>query len=852
LRGKEMAYSKIFIAEDALTRKLKLYLRNNRNVLFIGKHGTGKSTVVKNLWDSEGLSYRIFSAATMDPWVDFIGCPEKKLDEESGETYLNLVRPKEFQDDAVEALFFDEFNRCLTGDTKISLADGSAKCIRDLVGVSHFYVYSYDIKNKKVEIGKAHSARITQKNQKILKITLDNGLFVRCTVDHPFLTKDGKYKNAGDLIIGDSLMPLYRKKSNRIKKNKYTMSGYEETYQPELNTWEYTHILSDRYNLRNDVYSESKGSVRHHKDFNKLNNSPENIEKVFWSKHALMHKETASKGGKACHILHPDLYDRTINTSYSRKKTLENSIFTRRNSKTYKVLRSNTSKRYFDEQKKREQVDRCRSGWKNGQFNFDQKAAHQKRFSTIAINFAKEILLKFGSLTKELYNTERQKVRGSGKSPVTLEKIKSYFASFNKFKSCVMSQQSCNHKIISIEFDGYEDVYDITVDEFHNFALDAGVFVHNSHKKIRNAVMELIQFKSINGREFKNLRIIWAAINPEKDEIQEYDVEALDPAQKDRFHIHIYMPYKPNKAYFVFKFGAEIAEAACSWWEALKKETSKNPEIINQVSPRRLDYAIEVHLENGSLDDVLPKSTNPSKLRELLKQIPTISKLNELLAAKDRDKAKEFLDDENNLADVTHEIIKSPAMIDFFIPLLPPERRNSLISKETVVSIWALRNYQNYPAIHESLKQIADAGTNRVLTSQILKKFEKDKVQKIGNLSDNPEVNKKGSVSLYYVVEKRSDKIFPDLLTKAKKTELVNTYHRNNTYIDICDKIPKIMTDTNAKKCLGILNDIINLSHRKTLSKCLKLLKLPIPVYIIFMKTKNTSSVSSRKISQMF
>lgn len=38
-----------------------------------------------------------------------------------------------------------------------------------------------------------------------------------------------------------------------------------------------------------------------------------------------------------------------------------------------------------------------------------------------------------------------------------------------------------NHKVIAIKMLGvFEDVYDITVDEFHNFALGAGVFVHNS------------------------------------------------------------------------------------------------------------------------------------------------------------------------------------------------------------------------------------------------------------------------------------------------------------------------------------------------------------------------------------
>ena len=40
-----------------------------------------------------------------------------------------------------------------------------------------------------------------------------------------------------------------------------------------------------------------------------------------------------------------------------------------------------------------------------------------------------------------------------------------------------------NHKILKIEkLDKYEKVYDIEVEDNHNFALDAGIFVHNSVK----------------------------------------------------------------------------------------------------------------------------------------------------------------------------------------------------------------------------------------------------------------------------------------------------------------------------------------------------------------------------------
>lgn len=39
------------------------------------------------------------------------------------------------------------------------------------------------------------------------------------------------------------------------------------------------------------------------------------------------------------------------------------------------------------------------------------------------------------------------------------------FGSFSKFKSCVID----NHKVKSVEFYGYEDVYNITVDDYHNY-----------------------------------------------------------------------------------------------------------------------------------------------------------------------------------------------------------------------------------------------------------------------------------------------------------------------------------------------------------------------------------------------
>lgn len=105
---------------------------------------------------------------------------------------------------------------CLHGDTKIKLLNGTTKTIKELTNLPKdeiFWVYSCDTKTGRKVPGKAKNARCTGKNIPLLKITLDNKKEVICTGNHPFLLRDGTYKNAEDLKIEDSLMPLYLKKA---------------------------------------------------------------------------------------------------------------------------------------------------------------------------------------------------------------------------------------------------------------------------------------------------------------------------------------------------------------------------------------------------------------------------------------------------------------------------------------------------------------------------------------------------------------------------------------------------------------------------------------------------------------
>jgi hypothetical protein len=211
---------------------------------------------------------------------------------------------------------------------------------------------------------------------------------------------------------------------------------------------------------------------------------------------------------------------------------------------------------------------------------------------------------------------------------------------------------------------------------------------NRSEKKLRNALMELIQFKSINGKKFDLLEVVWASVNPFTDEELEnnYDVEPIDPAQLDRFQIQIKLPFAPDSTYFIEKFGEDWAKSAIEWWTALK------PEMKDRISPRRLDYALEVAQFGGELVDVLPFETNPQKLEVTLQVGNIQDKLLELFNDGDYEKAQTFVNVENNYQASKKIICESPNFLKFFLPLIEEERLSSLFFANDKAREFMLRN----------------------------------------------------------------------------------------------------------------------------------------------------------------
>ena len=161
----------------------------------------------------------------------------------------------------------------------LAFADGRAISFQDMVPNSPgqrallLYTLRHD---GKIGLERAIHARVTKSDAEVVRVTLDNGEGIVCTPDHRFMRRNGSYVQATELAAGDSLMPLYRKLSDRAHAG-ITIDGYEMTWDPRSDRWLFTHVLADWHNRWQGVYAEADGDHCHHKDFNKRNNNPTNI-----------------------------------------------------------------------------------------------------------------------------------------------------------------------------------------------------------------------------------------------------------------------------------------------------------------------------------------------------------------------------------------------------------------------------------------------------------------------------------------------------------------------------------------------------------------------------------------------
>lgn len=253
---------------------------------------------------------------------------------------------------------------CLAMDTKISLLDGRELSISEIESEmkdgKQLWTYSCHPTTGEFSPGLISWAGVTQKKAKVLKITLDNGESITCTHDHKFPIYDVGFVEAKDLEVGQSMIPLHRKKE-KISANS---SDYEMIYDNANKEWKFTHRevakkCKDIY-TKEFVYEnidEPKNTI-HHINLNRFDNSPENLCFMGHFDHFNYHSKEINK-----------IKNDFIN---SLKDTNPELYY------EYKIRKSEASKKIWSSMSEDEKAEQC-SKISQGIINYYQSLTEEQR-----------------------------------------------------------------------------------------------------------------------------------------------------------------------------------------------------------------------------------------------------------------------------------------------------------------------------------------------------------------------------------------------------------------------------------------------------------------------------------------
>lgn len=254
--------------------------------------------------DYEGMEYYPIISSALDLFMEettTIGFNGKMLN-----IYSNKERVKFLLEDFFYNVInvnvnlpFWTRNLPIKHDSIIPLLNGEEITIKEIAERlklnpdKDIWTYAIQDVTKRVVTGKIVWCDLTRKDSDILRINLDDNTYVETAPDHEFLMRNGTYKRADELQPQDSLMPFYTKPS---EKKIGDLTGYEKTYNPQSDYYKYTHrfVAEDCIVNINEEQTSGDRYCTHHINFNRLDNSPENLKRMTLSGHFKFHYEHAN------------------------------------------------------------------------------------------------------------------------------------------------------------------------------------------------------------------------------------------------------------------------------------------------------------------------------------------------------------------------------------------------------------------------------------------------------------------------------------------------------------------------------------------------------------------------------
>ncbi|MDO8650062.1 MAG: NUMOD3 domain-containing DNA-binding protein [Candidatus Berkelbacteria bacterium] len=447
---------------------------------------------------------------------------------------------------------------CITGDTLIAVADGrNAVPIKDLVD-TEVPVYSHNHRTGKTTVARMWNIGIKRQNAPIYEVLLDDGTTFRATDDHLIMLRDGSYRMVRDLVAKDSLMPFHSKvlapAKNRTKR-RYFWSG--QSWLPQYRAvWQYfngkqpagTHIHHQDFSALNDLIdnllllSMEDHQAIHRDSMLGDNNPARRLMNDQWRAN-IAEAVRGEKNGNFGHIHSQETREKMHQQAMLRWSQPEERQKSSENASRWMAAAKAEGRRVgrVPGQRFERCCPICRQNYltarpeqifcsvtcklspegiqmygpKIWEFNRGRHLTEtQKAKLSVALKLVSDPIAKGraakvahrnhilraakllidNNITPDLEDWDNfaEQARRLGASRVPRASIaKQYFINNKQF---VEAATLNNHKVVSVNFAGYEHVYDGTVDQHHNFAIltsttsscvegtsnYSGIFIHNS------------------------------------------------------------------------------------------------------------------------------------------------------------------------------------------------------------------------------------------------------------------------------------------------------------------------------------------------------------------------------------
>ena len=193
---------------------------------------------------------------------------------------------------------------CLSLDTKIPLLDGRTLELNELIKEykegKENWVYSCDPITGKIVPGNITWAGVTRKDTQVIRLTLDNGETLVVTPDHKIPLLGKGFVEAQDIKINEDSLISFETRLKGVATSSADRT-YTQVFDHEDKNWKFTHRMVANFfkdiNKHQEFTflpenAEKEKNTIHHKDYNRYNNDPRNLQFMNKEDHLAWHVHT--------------------------------------------------------------------------------------------------------------------------------------------------------------------------------------------------------------------------------------------------------------------------------------------------------------------------------------------------------------------------------------------------------------------------------------------------------------------------------------------------------------------------------------------------------------------------------